>query len=223
MTSPAATARSSSTRSFAFSRLGSLFGMLPLGVWTVNHLFDNLSALSGAERWERQVTEYANPVTQGLTLLVVFAPLLLHTLWGLRQMVKGRPNNLRYPNFQNLKFLLQRLSAIGVLFFLGAHIYLAFLKPRVLEGHAETFANISAFMHHHKPTLAVYLLGTLGVAYHLANGVWTFCMYWGVAVGATAGRRLAALSVAFGVFLLAISWTVLFALYQAGAAFPPPP
>ncbi len=220
MTSQAATA---STRSFLFSRLGSLFGLLPLGVWTVNHLLDNLAALNGGASWEAQVTGYSNPVIQGLTLLMVFGPLLLHALWGLVQTAKGRPNNLRYPNFQNLKFLLQRLSAIGVLFFLGAHIYLAFLKPRVLEGHAETFANISAFMHHHPPTLVVYLLGTLGVAYHLANGLWSFCMYWGVVVGRAAGRRLAWVSGAFGVLLLAGAWLAILALYRAGADFPPPP
>src|SRR5262245_53631894 len=104
--------RSSSTGSFVFSRLGSLFGLLPLGVWTVNHLWDNLAAFNGAAAWEHQVTHYANPLSQALTLAVVLGPMLFHAAWGLRQIAKGRPNNFRYPNFDNLKFLLQRISAI---------------------------------------------------------------------------------------------------------------
>ena len=44
------------------------------------------------------------------------------------------------------------------------------LKPRITEGHAEAFADIAQEMHFHTPTLVVYVLGTLGVAYHLANG-----------------------------------------------------
>ncbi len=212
-----------SKRSFLFSRAGSLFGLLPLGVWTVNHVFDNLAAFDGPESWEKRVTHYSDPFTHALTLFIVFAPLLIHLAWGLAQMAKGRPNNLRYPTFDNLKFLLQRISAVGVLFFLGAHTYLALLKPRLLEGHAETFENLAAFMRHHPPTLVVYLLGTLGVAYHLANGLWSFSMYWGVVVGRRAGRRLAWVSAGFGLFLLVASWSVLFALYRAGGAYAPPP
>ena len=40
---------SESTRAFAWTRLASLLSILPLGVWTANHLYDNLSAFFGKE------------------------------------------------------------------------------------------------------------------------------------------------------------------------------
>ena len=54
------------------------------------------------------------------------------------------------------------------------------LHPRLTTGRPEPFADIAHEMHHHVPTLVVYVLGTLGVAYHLANGLHTFAMGWGI-------------------------------------------
>jgi succinate dehydrogenase / fumarate reductase cytochrome b subunit len=212
-----------STSSFMFARLGSLLSLLPLGVWTVWHVWENLSAFQGAEAWERDVTYHRHPVSFALLQILVFLPLLIHLLWGFKQMAKGRPNNLRYKYFSNLRYLLQRLAALGVLGFIAAHVWLAFLRPRLLLGHSETFADISSHMHHHVPTFIVYLLGTLGVAYHLGNGLQGFAMYWGLVIGRKAERRLQVVSIGFAVLMLAMSWAVLFAMYRAGASYPPPP
>ena len=91
-----------------------------------------------------------------------------------------RPNYPRYGYFANFKYILQRLSAIGFSRFLGAHLWLAFIKPRFIEGAAESFADISHEMHFHRPTLVVYILGVLAIAYHLGNGVHQALMTWGV-------------------------------------------
>ena len=47
-----------------------------------------------------------------VTSVVVLAPLLLHTVWGLGRLFTSRPNNLRYGYFENLKYLLQRLASL---------------------------------------------------------------------------------------------------------------
>jgi succinate dehydrogenase / fumarate reductase cytochrome b subunit len=127
-------------------------------------------------------------------------------------------NNAAYPFYGNLKFLLQRVTAIGVLFFLGAHLWLAMLRPRVVEGHAEAFEDIAHQMHSHLPTLITYLLGTLGVAYHLASGAQTFCMGWGVVTSRTALRRLEAGVIVLFVVTLAMAWGAIYALWAAGGA-----
>src|SRR5579859_4067338 len=114
---------------FLHARLGSVLATVPLGVWTLIHLYNNLSAFSGARAWESAVTEYPHPFAEALTGMVVLLPLALHTVWGLGRLVASRPNNLRYPFYGNLKFLLQRASAVGVLLFVGAHLWLAFFKP----------------------------------------------------------------------------------------------
>ena len=179
--STAAADASSTTKSSTFfrSRIGSLLAVVPLGVWTVIHLWNNLSAFRGAKAWQSSVTEYSHPVAEFAAGFVVLTPLLIHTFWGLGRMVASRPNFPRYPYYANLKYVLQRLAALGVLAFLGAHMWLAMLEPRLLEGRPEPFADISHEMHHHGPTLLVYVLGTLGVSYHLANGLQTFAMSWG--------------------------------------------
>jgi succinate dehydrogenase / fumarate reductase cytochrome b subunit len=199
------------------SRLGSLLAVAPLGVWTIVHLWDNLAVFSGGAAWQEAVTGHSHPVALWVTSFVVLAPLLLHTIWGLDRLRTSRPNNARYGFYANLKYLLQRLSAVGVLLFIGAHMWLAFLRPRVVLGHAETFADISHEMHHHGPTLVVYVLGTLGVAYHLANGLHGFVMGWGLASSRASLRRLERIALALFVVLLAMSWGALYGLWRAGA------
>jgi succinate dehydrogenase / fumarate reductase cytochrome b subunit len=149
--------------------------------------------------------------------VIVLLPLAIHTLWGVGRLVTSRPNNLRYRFYSNLKYLLQRIAAAGVLFFLGAHLWLAMIRPRVVDGHPEPFADIAQTMHSHTPTLVVYVLGTLGVAYHLANGVQTFCMGWGVVSSQQALRRLEWVAILLFVLLLVMSWAAIYALWAAGA------
>jgi succinate dehydrogenase / fumarate reductase cytochrome b subunit len=202
--------------SFVRSRLGSLLAVLPLGVWTILHIWNNLAAFRGAKAWESAVTEHKHAAAELVTSFIVLAPLFIHTLWGLGRLRESRINVGSYGYFTNWKFLLQRLSALGVLAFLGAHIWLAKLRPRLVLGHPETFADISREMHHHTPTLVVYLLGTLGVAYHLANGLHTFTMGWGIVSSKRALRRLEGFALALFFALLAMSWAAVYALWAAG-------
>lgn len=213
---PHGEARAHGHGAFLRSRLGSLLAIAPLGVWTMLHVWDNLASLRGAAAWESAVTSHGNPVGFAVTSFVVLAPLLIHTAWGLGRIKSSRPNNVRYGYYANLKYALQRLSAIGVLLFLGAHIWLAFLHPRAVEGHAETFADISHEMAHHGPTLIVYLLGTLGVSYHLANGIHSAAMGWGLVSSKAALRKLEAAALATFVGLLAMSWGAIYGLWLAG-------
>ncbi len=205
-------------RAFVLQRLGSLLAILPLGVWTIFHVWNNLAAFQGAEAWEEAVTAHGHPAAHFATLLVVLVPLLLHTAWGIGRLLSTKPNNTRYGFFANLKYLLQRLSALGLLGFLGAHIWLAMLEPRLVEGRAEPFTDIAREMHHHLPTLVVYLLGTLATSYHLANGLGSAALGWGVVASRRGLLKLERLSIAFFVVLLGLSWAAIYALWAAGAS-----
>lgn len=205
-----------STDSFDRARIASLLAIAPLGVWTVLHLWDNLSAYSGPQAWEQAVTGSRHPLNQVLLAVIVLLPLLLHTVWGIGRLASFRANNVRYPNYDNLKYLLQRLSAIGLLGFVGAHLWLAWFQPRFVEGRPEPFADISHEMAHHTPTLVVYILGVLAVSYHLANGIQGFAMGQGLVASAGALKRLEwVVYLAFIVFL-AMGWGAVFALWRAG-------
>jgi len=205
-----------STGAFYRARIASLLAIAPLGVWTVLHLWDNLSAFSGAQAWEQTVTGARHPLHQALLAVLVLLPLLLHTVWGIARLASSRPNNVRYGNYENLKYLLQRLSALGLLAFIGAHLWLAWAQPRFVEGHPEPFADISHEMAHHTPTLLVYVLGVLAVAYHLANGLQTFAMGQGVVASAGALKRLEWVVYLVFILLLAMGWGSVYALWSAG-------
>jgi succinate dehydrogenase / fumarate reductase cytochrome b subunit len=211
---PAAAAESRSA--FVRARLASALAIAPLGVWTVNHLWNNLAAFQGASAWQSAVTEYPHPVAQAVTGIIVLLPLAIHAVWGIGRLATSRPNNLRYAKYANLKYALQRLSAIGVLLFIGAHLWMALLRPRLMEGHAESFADVSHEMHFHAPTLVVYVLGTLGIAYHLANGLLTACMGWGVVTSRAALRRLEGTALVIFFVLLLMAWAAVYALWVAG-------
>jgi len=204
------------------SRLASLLAFAPLGVWTVIHVWNNLASLRGEAEWQAAVTGYQNPISLLVTTIVVLLPLALHTIWGVARLRTSRPNNTRYGYFENLKYLLQRLSAAGVLLFLGAHLWLAFLHPRIMERHPERFADLAAEMHHNPPTLIVYLLGTLGVAYHLGNGLSGFAWSWGLTASRKAVVRMEKVGVVVFVVLLAMSWAAVYGLWRAGTSLPMP-
>jgi succinate dehydrogenase / fumarate reductase cytochrome b subunit len=199
-------------------RLGSALAFVPLGVYTTWHLWQNMSAWQGAAAWEQHVTQAHAPIAEFTMSTIVILPIILHMIWGIRRMTIVRPNFSQYPTFDNLKFVLQRLSAIGLIGFLGAHIWLARLHPLIETGRHETFADISWHMRHHPPTLVVYILGVLGIAYHLANGVATDGMTWGYAASPKAKARMGFISMSFFVVLLAMGFGAIYALWDAGAA-----
>jgi succinate dehydrogenase / fumarate reductase cytochrome b subunit len=203
------------------SRLGSFVAVVPLSLWTLNHLWDNLSAFSGAQAWQSSVTSYAHPFSMALGFLFSLVPLVLHTGWGLLRLFSFKPNNLAYNNYGNLKYILQRVTALGALGFLGAHVWKAFLAPRLFNGAPEAFDDIAREMRFHGPTLVVYLVGTLGTTFHLANGVQNFCMAWGIFASERSMRRFEPFVILIFLVLLAMAWGAIFALYQAGEALGP--
>lgn len=217
-----ATTASGEGRSLTFvnNKLASLLAFAPLTIWTVIHVWNNLSVFKGAEAWQSSVTTHQHPIALLATTIVVLLPLVLHTVWGIKRLRSSRPNNTRYGYFENLKYLLQRASAVGVLLFIGAHLWLAFLHPRLQEGKPEAFADIASQMHHHTPTLLVYLLGTLGVAYHLGNGISGFAWSWGITSSRKAVMTAQKVGVAFFLILLVMCWAAIFGLWQAGATLP---
>jgi succinate dehydrogenase / fumarate reductase cytochrome b subunit len=133
-------------------------------------------------------------------------------VFGLAEIVRARPNNLRYAYFTNLEYALQRLSAIGLLLFVGAHVWLARISPAIDPAnrfHHETWAGMHAALSE-PDTFVVYVLGLLGVSYHLANGLRTAAMRMGLVVSRQAQRRMQVFSSVALVLLLAMSGAALY-------------
>ena len=154
----------------------SILGIVPLGAYVVAHLWTNLYPSTGRGP-SRGIMGYdeavravrGNPAIVFLEIFGLGLPIVIHAVIGLRLLFKMRPNNVKYNRFRNLKFLLQRISALGLLLFLGAHVIKARILPAT-EHRIETWDSMHEALS--EPiTFTVYVLGMLAVAYHLANGL----------------------------------------------------
>jgi succinate dehydrogenase / fumarate reductase, cytochrome b subunit len=202
-------------RSYWFGKLFSIFGLIPIGLYVIVHLYNNLTSLYGEEAFNKHLFDSrTTPLIIPLAILVIWIPIAFHGIYGLVMMKKARPNLVRFAYFQNLKYVLQRLSGIGLLLFIPAHIY----KTRIEPG----FFNSALNFHHmseglHEPlTLTVYIFGVLGVAFHLANGLWQFCIGWGITVREKAMRRVEIFSMVFFLVLLAMGYGAIWGFLRTG-------
>jgi succinate dehydrogenase / fumarate reductase, cytochrome b subunit len=201
-------------RSYWLGKLFSFFGLIPLGLYVIVHLYNNLASLYGEAAFNQHLlSSRTMPLMVPLAILVIWIPIAFHGLYGLWILKKARPNLVRFPYFQNLKYVLQRLSGIGLLLFIPAHIY----KTRIEPGFLHSTLNF----HHmaeglHEPlTLGVYIFGILGVAYHLANGVWQFCIGWGLTTTAKAMRRVEIGSMVLFIVLLGMGYAALWGFFRS--------
>ncbi|HEX9637111.1 MAG TPA: hypothetical protein VGB99_06235 [Acidobacteriota bacterium] len=188
-------------KAFYWRKLFSFLGIVPLGVYVIWHLWNNAYALIGAEPFDQRLREVVGaPFYRPLVILLVYMPLLYHAIYGTFISARSRPNLGTMPHYTNLKYLLRRISGIGVLLFVGAHVYKTTLEPR-LEGYEIDFHHMREGLS--EPlTFAVYVLGLTGVAYHLADGLWLFGVEHGLWTGEHGMRRAESLTIGFGLLLL---------------------
>jgi len=187
---------------FYWLRLHSLSGVVPVGLFVLLHFYTNSFSVKGPQAYDDRLASFDRlPFLTAFEVLFIYLPILFHAALGIWITVRGKQNLASYPHFGNLRYTLQRLSGIGVLLFVGAHVYKTKIEPW-WGGFPINFAHMSEAMS--EPlTLAVYALGILGTAYHLANGLWTFCITWGISVSRTSQRWLTvATLVLFGLLFL---------------------
>ncbi|MDC0078479.1 succinate dehydrogenase, partial [Deltaproteobacteria bacterium] len=114
----------------------------------------------------------------------------------------------------HLLYWLQRISGIGVLLFILAHVWNTQLGPWIAGTWGTHFEHLSSGFSDPDSgmiTKAVYLLGILGAVFHFSNGLNTFCMTWGIALTPKSQIRVRIFSI-FLFFILAAS-----ALYALSA------
>lgn len=200
-----------SKHSYALKRWFSLLGIAPIGAYVVIHLYKNMTSLQGPDAFNQMLNEGRGlPLIVPIMLLLVWIPLAFHGIYGLFVMKQSKPNLPSFPFFGNLKYVLQRLSGIGLLLFIPAHLYKSKIGP-ALEGREADFNHMVDGLSD-PITLTVYLLGVLGVAYHLANGLWQFSIGWGIAITEKGMRRMQWISIAFFVALAAMGYAAIWGL-----------
>lgn len=213
------------SNSFLLKRLHSLTGVIPIGYYLVQHLVLNFSSqIDRGNAFNRVIAGFESLPRVALLCIeisILAIPILYHSAYGFYVTLGGRPEPVRYGYLRNWTYLGQRVSGILVFLFIGIHVWQMTLHPKLT--HRElNFALVSQVVTNPIWT-AAYVIGVLAAVFHLANGLCSFCVTWGITIGA-GSQRVAAWG--FGLFGLALFLIGMAALqgffanaqFQVGAA-----
>ena len=224
--------------SFIWRRLHSLSGLLPVGLFLCYHIYENMSALNGAEAYNESVNKVNSllprPYFYGLEAAFILIPLLFHSLYGLYIASTGRANTSAYPYSTNWAYWTQRISGYVAFVYILVHVgVLRFMVT--LTGHhlapyhgpapggldLVTYDDVAA--HLGNPQLisartwaagdhifALYVVGTLLTIWHFTNGLNGFAWSWGIAVGRVAQKRVQVFAWALFVLMAVGTLNILF-------------
>src|SRR5947209_7277645 len=213
------------SRHFVLRKLHQLTGIVPLGLFMLEHFYSNWVAVHGRSEFNAGVEWlHALPYLLILEIVGIWIPLLYHAIYGLIITHEARPNLRRYGFLRNWMYLLQRFSGIILVAFIAWHFYQFRINseiPLAMKGNfVDSFGIVAAALAN--PLMfAWYVVGIGSVVFHLANGLWLFLVDWGVAVGPRAQRGLAYLCGAVGLGLFVFGLDAAVAFIRPGGLFEP--
>lgn len=184
---------------FLVRKIHSLFGIIPVGLFLLEHLFTNSFAAKGAEAFNEKVEFFQSlPYLLTIETLFIFLPIVLHGIYGLWIYYLGDSNVTKYGYFRNWTYLIQRLSGLITFIFILYHVYITRLSA-LFYGTEISFAGMHEALSN--PWMAAfYLIGLLAAVHHFSNGIWTFLVSWGITIG-TKSQRISAV-VCNGIFVV---------------------
>lgn len=167
-------------REFVYRRLHSLLGVIPIGIFVMQHLVVNHYATVGVESFNKAANFMGNlPFRYVLETVIIYLPILFHAIYGLYIAFTAKNNASQYGFFRNWMFLLQRVSGVITLIFITWHVW----ETRIAAafGNEVNFQMMedilsSPFM------FAFYVVGIISAIFHFANGLWSFLVSWGITV-----------------------------------------
>lgn len=211
------------SRTFVLRKLHQLSGIVPLGLFVLEHFYTNSKALNGAGAFNDAVKDLqAIPYILFIEIGGIFIPLIYHAVYGLVITMEARPNNLNYPYPRNWFYLIQRITGMILFFFIAFHVLnfrfglipglnsisVAHEPGRAFEIVAAEFRMVPIFL--------VYLVGITATVWHLANGIWLFLVDWGIAIGGRAQRMTGYACIGFGILLLLVGINAAVAFIKPG-------
>jgi succinate dehydrogenase / fumarate reductase cytochrome b subunit len=183
----------SARSAYVLKRLHSLTGVVPVGLFLLEHLFTNSMALHGPRAFNEAGRLLAGlPYVQLLELFGIALPLLFHMVLGVIIVTTGQASFGRYRYPSNGSYVLQRVSGLILVLYIVWHVWTTRLSPRVVAGDDDLFTLMEQQLAN--PWIfAFYVLGVLSAAWHFANGLFGFSIHWGLATGRPAQRAVARL------------------------------
>lgn len=196
---------------FNMRRLHSLLGVLPIGIFVVQHLVVNHFVVYGEESFNKAANFMANlPFVLLLETFVIYLPILFHAVLGVYIVFTARNNAKSYGYFRNWMFKLQRITGIITFLFIVVHVWQT--RIQVALGSELSF-DLMADLLTQPWIFWFYAIGVISTTFHLANGLWSFCVSWGIAQSPRSQRvvSVATIFVFLGVTYLGIRSIIRFA------------
>ncbi len=170
----------SKDREFLWRRLHSLLGVVPVGLFLAFHLSLNFTAVGGEESYNT-ATGMMELVPHSLLLamewIIIYIPLMFHAFYGVYIAFTATNNVKRFSTFRNWMFALQRFTGIFLVIFIAWHIF----QTRVQKAFGEEVNfDMMAEIVANPVMLGFYIVGILSATFHLANGLWSFLVSWGI-------------------------------------------
>ena len=211
------------SRTFILRKLHQLSGLVPLGVFLLEHFYTNSKALAGAQSFNEAVADLqAIPYILLIEIGGIFIPLIYHAVYGLVITMEARPNNLAYPYPRNWFYLIQRITGVVLFFFIFFHVlnFRFGMIPGLNEvsvAHRPDLAfDIVSREFRMIPIFIIYMIGITATVWHLANGIWLFLVDWGITIGERAQRIAGYACLGFGVVLLLVGINAAVAFIRPG-------
>ncbi len=203
---------------FLIYRLFSLAGLIPIGAYVVMHLAVNASVLAGPGMYQKQVDQIhalGDTMVTVLEWTFIFIPIGFHALVGFWIISGALPNVGAYPYGSNIRYTLQRATGMIVAVFIVFHLWqMHHLGKSLGGGHfdPEHAASSAAIVLSPLLMKIIYTVGTLCAVYHLANGIWTFGITWGIWTSEGAQRRAGYLCAVIGILVAAFGMGSLYGM-----------
>jgi succinate dehydrogenase cytochrome b subunit len=177
-------------RHFWLRRLHSLSGIVPVGGFLAFHLYENYSATLGPAAYNTMTRNLQEMrFALALEIAVIIFPLLFHGVYGLFVTGTARPNVISNRYVRNWMYFLQRVTGVILFAFVIFHLW----TTRFVDIRHHNEVNLFRLMEESvaNPWIyAFYVLGIVSATFHLANGIWSFSIVWGLTVGPRAQRRM---------------------------------
>lgn len=173
-------------REYTFRKWHSLMGVIPVGVFLTQHLIVNNFATRGAEAFNKAAGFMELlPFRYALEIFIIFLPILYHAIYGLYIAFTAKNNAVSYGYFRNWMFVFQRISGIVTLIFISWHVWETRIQAALGK---EVSYDMMADILNNPAMFAFYLVGVVSTIFHFANGLWTFCISWGITVSPRSQR-----------------------------------
>jgi succinate dehydrogenase / fumarate reductase, cytochrome b subunit len=191
--------------SFLLRRLHSLTGIVPIGLFLIEHFVSNAFATKGPGAYTKQVEFLSSfPFVVGLELFGIWLPILYHSLYGFYIWGRGESNVTDYPWAGNWMYSAQRWTGAVAFFYIVWHTWhLRFSGAHILSHPELAFGKVQMEFHH-PWALAFYAVGIFCASWHFAYGLWLFAAKWGITQGPIARKRFGYVCFVIAVGFMAI-------------------